>query len=108
MYPCRHGLTACRRKLDVDCQPHTEICGPVASHPGGEGVGSGPVSSLFLHRLPRPQGAEPDDRARTRTALPDGEAISAHARPAGGGLRPLLAAIGCVGVNYFGLACLAK
>jgi hypothetical protein len=23
MYPCRHGLTACRRKLDVDCQPHT-------------------------------------------------------------------------------------
>jgi len=24
MYPCRHDLTACHRKLDVDCQPHTE------------------------------------------------------------------------------------
>ena len=23
MYPCRHDLTACHRKLDVDCQPHT-------------------------------------------------------------------------------------
>ena len=39
-------------------------------------------------------------RARTRAALPDGEAISADARRTARGFRPLPAAAGCGGINY--------
>ena len=41
------------------------IRGSVASHPGGHRVGSRPLPGFLLHCLPRPQGAESDDRTRS-------------------------------------------